>query len=130
ASYTLRELSLDNTLAVCNRLGLKAIALKSMHLPLDSSPETIKATAEKVRAAGIDLYGAGVIYMKSEAEVNTAFDYAKTAGMRMIIGVPNYELLPLVEQRVNETNIKLAIHNHGPGDEVYPSPDSVMDKIK
>ena len=130
ASYTLRELSLDETLAVCNRLGIKAIALKSMHLPLDSSPEQIRAAAEKVRAAGIDLYGAGVIYMKSEAEVNTAFDYAKTAGMRVIIGVPNYELLPLLERRVKETNIKLAIHNHGPGDEVYPSPDSVMDKIK
>lgn len=130
ASYTLRELSLDDTIAVCNRLQLKAIALKSMHLPLDSSEAKIKETAEKVRAAGLDLYGAGVIYMKSEAEVNNAFAYAKTAGMRVIIGVPNYDLLPLVERRVKETNIKLAIHNHGPGDEVYPSPDSVMAKIK
>jgi sugar phosphate isomerase/epimerase len=31
---------------------------------------------------------------------------------------------------VKETNVMLAIHNHGPGDEVYPSPDSVYDKIK
>lgn len=130
ASYTLRTLSLDDTLAVCKRLNLKAIALKSMHLPLDSSEATIKATAEKVRAAGLDLYGGGVIYMKSEAEVNNAFAYAKTAGMSVIIGVPNYELLPLVERRVKETGIKLAIHNHGPGDDVYPSPDSVMEKVK
>ena len=130
ASYTLRKLSLDDALAVSKRLNLNYIALKSMHLPLDSSTSTIKATAEKVRAAGIDLYGAGVIYMKSEAEVNNAFAYAKTAGMRVIIGVPNYDLLPLVERRVKETNIKLAIHNHGPGDDVYPSPDSVMEKVK
>lgn len=130
ASYTTRSLSLDETLAVCNRLNLKAISLKSMHLPLDSSEATIRSVAAKVKAAGIDLYGAGVIYMKSEEEVNNAFDYAKTAGMRMIIGVPNPELLPLVERRVKETDIKLAIHNHGPGDKVYPSPDDVMAKVK
>jgi sugar phosphate isomerase/epimerase len=130
ASYTLRTLSLDEVLKVCNRLNLKALALKSMHLPLDSSEADIKAVAEKVRAAGIDLYGAGVIYMKSEDEVNNAFDYAKTAGMKVIIGVPDPELLPLVERRVKETDIKLAIHNHGPGDKVYPSPDDVMEKVK
>lgn len=130
ASYSLRKLSLDESLAVCNRLGIGAISLKSMHLPLDSSVSTIKKTAEKVRDAGVDFYGAGVIYMKSEAEVNNAFAYAQAAGIGVIIGVPNHELLPLVERKVKETNIKLAIHNHGPGDEVYPSPESVYEKIK
>lgn len=130
ASYTLRTLDLDQVIKVCNRLHLSAISLKSMHLPLDSSEAEIKATAEKIRSAGIDLYGAGVIYMKSEAEVNNAFGYAKMAGMSTIIGVPNPELLPIVDRRVKETGIKLAIHNHGPGDEVYPSPDNVMEKVK
>lgn len=130
ASYSLRALPLEEVIAVAKRLNLRSVALKSMHMPLDAGPEQIRAAAEKVRAAGLDLYGAGVIYMKSEAEVNNAFDYAKTAGLRVIIGVPNYELLPLVEKRVQETDIKLAIHNHGPGDEVYPSPDSVYEKIK
>lgn len=130
ASYSLRELSLDETLVVCNRLGIKHIALKSMHLPLDSSVSVIKSTAEKVRESGLDLYGAGVIYMKSEAEVNNAFAYAQAAGIGVIIGVPNHDLLPLVERKVKETDIKLAIHNHGPGDEVYPSPESVYEKIK
>lgn len=48
----------------------------------------------------------------------------------MIIGVPNHELLPLVEQLVKETNIQVAIHNHGPGDKVYPTPDTVYEHIK
>ncbi|MBT29807.1 MAG: xylose isomerase [Thalassobius sp.] len=130
ASYTLRSLSLDETLKVAKRLQLNSIAFKSMHLPLESSPETLKEVAMKVKNAGLDLYGAGVIYMKTEDEVNKAFEYAKTAGMRVIIGVPNYELLSLVEKKVKETDIKLAIHNHGPGDDVYPSPESVYEKIK
>jgi len=130
ASYTLRSLTLEEVIAVAKRLNLHSVALKSMHLPLDATPKQIKAVADKVRAAGLDLYGAGVIYMKSEDEVNNAFDYARAAGMRVIIGVPNYELLPLVEKRVKETDIKLAIHNHGPGDEVYPSPDNVYEKVR
>ena len=130
ASYSLRSLSLEEVIKVANRLRLKSIALKSMHMPLDSSEAQIKSIAAQVREGGLDLYGAGVIYMKSEDEVNNAFAYAKAAGLRVIIGVPNHDLLPLVEQRVKETNIKIAIHNHGPGDEVYPSPASVYEKVK
>ncbi|WKN43542.1 sugar phosphate isomerase/epimerase family protein [Tunicatimonas pelagia] len=130
ASYTLRSLSLDEALAVAKRLHLSYIALKSMHLPLDSSPGQIKEAIQKVKDAGINLYGAGVIYMKSPEAVDNAFAYARAAGMSVIIGVPNPELLPRVEEKVKDTNIKLAIHNHGPGDKVYPSPDSIFEHIK
>lgn len=130
ASYTFRNFSLDDTIKAAKRLGLKRLALKSMHLPLESTPAQIREAAAKVKAAGLDLYGAGVIYMKNEAEVNQAFDYAKHAGMEMIIGVPNHELLGLVEKKVREYNIKVAIHNHGPGDELYSSVNDIHEKIK
>lgn len=130
ASYSTRKFSLDETLVIANRLNLKQIAVKSMHMPLESSEEEIKAITAKFEKAGIGLYGGGVIYMKTAPEVENAFRYAKAAKMKVIIGVPNHDLLPLVEMKVKETNIKLAIHNHGPGDEVYPTPEVVYDKIK
>lgn len=130
ASYSTRELSLDETLATAKRLNLKKIAIKSMHMPLDSSEEEIRNVLEKVERAGLSLYGAGVIYMKTAAEVENAFRYAKAAKIEVIIGVPNHDLLQLVEMKVKETDIKLAIHNHGPGDEVYPTPEVVYNKIK
>ncbi len=130
ASYTFREFSLDQTIAFTKRLGFTSLALKSMHLPLDSTPEAIKAAAQKVRDAGLDLYGAGVIYMKTEAEVNQAFEYAKLAGMKMIVGVPNHDLLPLCDKKVKEYDIIMAIHNHGPGDNLYRSPKDVYEKVK
>lgn len=130
ASYTMREYSLDDTIKYAKQLNLNHIVLKSMHLPLSSSPETIKEVAKKVRDAGLDFYGVGVIYMKSEAELIEAFEYAKIAGIQMIVGVPNHDLLPLAERKVKETGIKLAIHNHGPGDKVYPTPDTVYEHIK
>lgn len=130
ASYTCRKFDLAKTLEMTNRVGLTHIALKDVHLAMNSTPEQIKAVAAQVKEAGLDLYGGGVIYMKTEAQVNQAFDYAKAAGMRVIIGVPEPELLPLVDKKVKEYDIKVAIHNHGPGDKTYPLPDTIIEKIK
>jgi inosose dehydratase len=130
ASYTFREFSLENTISMTKRAGLGKITLKSMHLPLESSEKEITAAAEKVRAAGLDLYGCGVVYMTNRAEVEQAFNYARAAKMRIIIGVPNPELLSLVDRNVKDYDIKLAIHNHGPDDKLYPTPGNAYEKIR
>ena len=130
ASYTFREFPLEDTLKMTKRLGLERIAFKSFHLPLESADEEIKAIAEKTRAAGLDLYGCGVVYMRTPAEVEQAFHYANIAGMKIIIGVPNHDLLDMVNKMVDKHNIKVAIHNHGPGDRLYPTPESAYVKIK
>jgi inosose dehydratase len=130
ASYTFREFPLEETLKMTQRLGLERIAFKSFHLPLESSDEEIKAAAQKTRAAGLDLYGCGVVYMQNEAEAEQAFHYAQTAGMRVIIGAPDPGLLKMVNKMVNEFDIKMAIHNHGPEDENYPTPESAYVKIE
>lgn len=130
ASYTFREFPLEDTLKMTKRLGLERIAFKDFHLSLESTDGEIKAIAEKTRAAGIDLYGCGVVYMKNGQEVERTFHYAQTAGMRIIIGVPNHELLNMVNKMVDKHNIKVAIHNHGPGDKLYPTPESAYVRIK
>jgi sugar phosphate isomerase/epimerase len=112
------------------RLDISKLCLKSMHMPLDSAPEEIKNMAAKVREAGIDLYGGGVIYMTSAEEVENAFTYAHLAGMQVIVGVPEHHLLDQCDKKVRETGIKLAIHNHGPGDNKYPTPESAYKLIK
>jgi sugar phosphate isomerase/epimerase len=122
ASYTVRKFDLDKALAMVARLGLRRMVFKDAHLPLNAPDEQIRATIAKARAKGIEVYGCGTVYMKTPAEVEQAFHYAQTAGMKMIIGAPNVELLPLVEQKVKATDIWLAIHNHGPDNPLYPSP--------
>lgn len=130
ASYTLRKFSLDDVIRISKRLGLTAIALKSMHMPLESPTEDLKKIAAQVNAAGLRLYGAGVIYMNTEQEVETVFTYAAAAQLEMIVGVPKHSLLPMVNEKVKTHNIKVAIHNHGPGDEMYSSPADVYARIK
>jgi sugar phosphate isomerase/epimerase len=130
ASYSLRAFSLDRAIAMTKRLALGRIVLKSMHLPLESPETELAAAARKVQAAGLDLYGCGVVYMTNETEVEQAFRYARAAGMRMIIGAPNPELLGLVEKKTREFDIRLAIHNHGPEDKLYPTPGDVYARIQ
>ena len=125
-----KKFKLDETLAMTKQLGLKYICFKSFHLPLESTEAEIKEVVAKVKEAGLTLYGGGVISMKKEADVHRAFDYAKAAGMKVIVGVPKYELLPLVNEKVQEYDIKVAIHNHGPGDKNYPTPASAYERIK
>ena len=122
ASYTLRKFSLEDTLAMTKKVGLKYICFKSMHLALDSTPAQIADTVAKVKDAGLILYGGGVISMKNEGQVNQAFDYAKAAGMRVIIAAPSPEMLPMIDEKVRRYDIKVAIHNHGPGDKFFPTP--------
>lgn len=130
ASYSFRRFKLEQALAMTKRIGLKYICLKSYHLPMDSTPEQIAEAATKVKEAGLELYCGGVIYMNSEDEVHQAFEYAKAAGMKVIVGVAEPELLELVDKKVCQYDIKVAIHNHGPEDKVYPTPASAYEKIK
>jgi sugar phosphate isomerase/epimerase len=48
----------------------------------------------------------------------------------MIVGAPNYELLSYTEKKVKEYDIKLAIHNHGPDNPLYPNATDIWNHIK
>jgi sugar phosphate isomerase/epimerase len=130
ASYTLRNFKLDQALAMTRRVGLEWICLKSMHLPLDAKPEQIAEDVEKVKKAGLNLYGGGVISMKSKPDIAQAFEYARAAGMQTITAAPAPEVLPLIDEHVKKYDITVAIHNHGPGDRYFPTPQSVYDAVK
>ena len=130
AGYTFVKFPLEDALKMTQRVGIKHLCIKDFHLPLDSSDSEIAAFHKKCGEYGIKGYAVGPIYMKSEDQVNMAFEYAKKVGVRLIIGVPNYELLPLVDRKVKEYDFRVAIHNHGPGDDLYPTPEVIYEKVK
>lgn len=130
AGYTFARFDLDKSIAMMKRLGVHYLSVKEMHLPLNSSQETIDAAMAKFKVAEINVYTVGVIYMRTKEAVDQAFAYAKKCGVPMIVGVPSYDVLDYAEEKVKEYNIKLAIHNHGPEDALYPGPKDVYDRIK
>jgi inosose dehydratase len=129
ASYTLRAFSLDQSIEMTKRVGVKKLALKDVHLPLTSTDAEITSALSRIQSAGLELTSCGVVYMKNEEEVHRAFKYAKAAGIRMMVGAPDPALLDLAERKVKETDVALAIHNHGPNDQRYPSPESAFTLI-
>src|SRR5215467_2148513 len=130
-SYSVRRLSLDDAIKATLRLGLAYISLKDFHLPMDSTSEQRRQVAEKVRHAGLRLMGCGVVYMKDDQQqIRNAFEYARDPGIPTIVASPDLAAIPIVDRMVKEFDIKIAIHNHGPEDKKYPTPESVAKAIE
>jgi sugar phosphate isomerase/epimerase len=131
ASYTFRKFSLEQTLAMCKEAGATSISLKDFHLPYQSTKAARQEARQKVEDAGLVLASGGVIYMKNnESEIRGFFDYARDTGMPTIVAAPDLDALDTVEKMTREYNIRIAIHNHGPGDKRYPSPLDVLRLVK
>lgn len=130
AGYTFVNFDLDKTLDIMQKCDVKYLCIKDFHLPLSSSDIQIEEFHQKLSAKGVTGYAVGPIYMKTEEEVDNAFEYAKRVGVKLIVGVPNYELLPYVDKKVKEYNFKYAIHLHGPDMALYPDADDVWENVK
>jgi sugar phosphate isomerase/epimerase len=130
AGYTFIELSIDKTIEIMKRTGVVNLSLKDFHMPLNSTQEKINEVIGKFKNAGINVYTVGVIYMKTQESVDQAFEYARMAGVKMIIGAPNYELLPYVEKKIKEYDFRMAIHNHGPDNTLFPNATDIWNHVK
>jgi sugar phosphate isomerase/epimerase len=131
ASYSLRKFPLDEVIGMTRELGLKYICLKDVHLPLKTTTAQRQEARKKIDGAGLVLLGGGVIYMKNQEEdIRNVFTYAKEAGMPTIVCSPHPDALDTVEKMVKEFNIRIAIHNHGPGDKSYPAPLDALKLVK
>ena len=130
AGYTFREFTLEQTIEMMKRIKVSNLSLKDFHLPMNSSQQKIDEVIGKFRANGINVYTVGVVYMKSRDSVDQAFEYARMAGVKMIVGAPDYELLPYVEKKIKSYDFKLAIHNHGPDNPLYPNALDIWNHIK
>jgi len=131
ASFSLRNFKLDQAIAMTKEAGVKYITLKDVHLPMKSTPAEREEARKKIEAAGLVLMGGGVIYMKNkDDEIRGAFENAKDAGMPTIVCSPELDALDTVEKMARQYDIRIAIHNHGPGDKRYPSPLDVLRLVK
>ena len=131
ATYGQRALSVDDLLTALKALRIPNVALYKAHLNWETAtPDEVRAVVAKATAAGITLTGTGVVAFKNnEAACRKAFENAKAARLPTMICKPDLDALPLVEKLAKEYDQRLAIHNHGPEDKVYPSPYDVMKAI-
>lgn len=133
ASYTFRTFTRAQTIGAMQALALRDINCKDTrdHLPMDPAAE---ATALADYAAnGITVHAVGTVsFPKDEDDdIRAKFEYAKRAGAKVIVaGDPAPATLPRLERFVQEYDIRIAIHNHGPEDKIWPSPYDVLKAVE
>jgi len=132
ASYSLREFGRALAIKSVKQIGTPYINIKEFHLPYRSTPEEMAKGKADFAKAGLQILGGGTIGLTKNdaADIRGYFQYAKAAGMPLIVAAPSAETLPLVEKAAIEFNIKVAIHNHGPEDKHFPTPQSVLKLVK
>ncbi len=129
AGYSFKEFTVEQTIEMMKRAGVSNLSIKDFHMPYTSTKDQITSVISKFRAGDINPYAVGVVYMKTEQEVDRSFEYAKMAGVKLIVGAPEYALLPYVEKKIKEYDIRLAIHNHGPDNPLFPNAADIWNNI-
>jgi sugar phosphate isomerase/epimerase len=132
ASYSLRNFPRVKAIQMTRDLGIRYINFKSVHLAYDAPPAEFAAARSEVAAAGLEITGGGMITFESDSDdsVQKYFDYAKAAGMPVIVSTCSPATLPRIEKFAKRYNIKVAIHNHGPDDPNFPSPYDALKAVK
>jgi len=132
ASYSFRKFSRADAIKGIKALKISYVNIKDFHLALTSTPDEIATARKDFEDAGIRILGVGNVgFAKNdESEMKRNFEYAKQLGAPVIVMAPTMETLPFIEKMVKEYNIKAAIHNHGPEDKHFPSPESVLSAVK
>ena len=133
ASYTFRNFTREQMIGYMKQLNVYDLNAKDAkdHLPMDPTAEA-QAVAD-YKANGIRLHAAGAIYFQkaTDDDIRSKFEYLKRANIPvMVAGDPSPDNLPRIEKFVKEYDIRLAIHNHGPEDKLWPSPLDVLKDIK
>ncbi len=134
ATYTLRELPIEEAILGVKRVGLKYVSIKNVknHIDLSHSSEERKRRAQMFRDAGLIPLSVGNVPMKTgEADIRKAFEFARDVGVQTIVCAPSHDAIPILDRMVKEFDFKIAIHNHGPEDKgFFPSPIDVMRAVE
>jgi len=133
ATYSLRSFDRPTAIAMLKKLQVKYVSIKDVHLKLTDTAEQLKAGRKEFDDAGLTVTSGGNVDMTKVTtieELRPKFEYAKAAGLPMMVCAPTHENIKNVEALVKEYNIRIAIHNHGPEDKHFPSPQSVLDVVR
>src|SRR5882762_2216564 len=132
ASSSFREFQRKLTISMIKQLGVRYVSVKEFHLPYTLSAADAAKAAGEFKKAGLTIVSGGNISLQDEdpAILRRYFEYAKACGMPMMVTAPTHSTLPTVEKLAKEFDIRVALHNHGPEDKHFPTPQSVLEAVK
>ena len=130
-SYSLRSFRFEDAVAKLQQLGLHHVEMFPRHLPQNLKPQDLAARLARLKAAAIKVNGYGVCGIrKNEAAIRALFGFAKKVGIEVVAAAPAPDALPMLDKLVAEYDIKIGIHNHGPGDKTWGKLQQLLDGTK
>jgi sugar phosphate isomerase/epimerase len=132
ATYSLRQFRRDLAIRMIRDLKVSYVNIKEFHLPYNDTPKQLAEGRQKFIDAGLEIVAGGVITLQKDddGDIRRYFEYAKNCGLPVMAIAPSARVMPRVERFVKEYNIKVAIHNHGPKDPHFPTPESALRIVK
>ena len=128
--YSLRGFQRDRALKHASNLGFQQVEFYSGMLPINASNDEIKTTRKQVADLGMSISAHGVNRLTQDAAANRkVFEFAKALGIPTITADPDPESFKNLDELVEEFDIRVAIHNHGPGHR-YNKAIDVLDAIE
>ncbi len=114
--YSLRGYDVGTALQHAAKIGFQQVEFYSGMLPLDSSPEQLEAMKKQVADLGMTISAHGVNGFGNDQAANRkTFEFAKSLGIKNISADPDPVSFEQLDELVKEFDIRVAIHNHGPG---------------
>jgi inosose dehydratase len=117
-SYSLRDFSVEEAIRHLQGMGVHHVELFSKHLDPKGTPEQDAAVKKLVAAADIRISAHGVNNFSADHDANRkTFEFAKRIGFKTITAnfKPEAATLASLDKLVGEYDVRIAIHNHGPG---------------
>jgi sugar phosphate isomerase/epimerase len=129
-SYTLRNFKVEQALQEIHKMGLHGVEMFNAHFNSKSSDADIAAMKSAAEGLGIKITGHGVNPFTKDHEANRAwFEFARKAGIRNLSADPTEDAFDSLDKLCEEYQIRIAIHNHGPGAR-YDKISDVLTAIK
>jgi sugar phosphate isomerase/epimerase len=135
ATYSFRNFERAKAIEMIKALHTPWISVKDVDKQLShkSSPEELRQARKEFDDAGLKVMSVGNVDMKQATtpeKMRAIFEWAKNFGAPMMVCIPSHETVKFLEPLVKEYNIKVAIHNHGPEEKDFPTPQSVLEVVK
>lgn len=118
-SYTYREFSGVEAVKMAASIGLTAIEMWPKHINFESPADEVAAFKQAARDNGVWVCGYGVCGLEQLGEkMAPTFEFAAGLGAAYIsvnMGRDNHDIANQAIDVARQHNLKLGIHNHGPG---------------
>jgi sugar phosphate isomerase/epimerase len=113
--YSLRGFPVEKALEHAKELGFEQVEFFSGMLPLDAPAEQIAAMKDRVAELGMTISAHGVNPLTKDAAANRkTFEFCKALGIKNLTADPDPDSFDNLDDLVEEFDIRVAIHNHGP----------------